>query len=208
MSQSTATARVPVTRPIVRPNGRERPAQPRLRVVAPTTHRSATGLALFCVALLGGGLLVLLLLNISIGKGAYALTELQSQQRQLAENKQTLAEQVETVSAPDQLASAARKLGMVPAPNAVFVRLPDGTVEGKPAIAQAPPKPAKTADPNAAAKTTTDPKSATTKSATKSLTTKAGAKDGGTTGKPKKAASTATGNTTSTGAQAPAESKR
>jgi hypothetical protein len=92
------------------------------------------------VALLGGGLLVLLLLNISIGKGAYALTELQAQQRQLTESQQLLAEQVESASAPEQLAASARKLGMVPAPNAVFVRLPDGTVEGKPAIARAPAK--------------------------------------------------------------------
>jgi hypothetical protein len=190
MSQSTATARVPVTRPIARPSSRERPAPPRLRVVAPTTHRSATGLALLCVALLGGGLLVLLLLNISIGKGAYVLTELQSQQRQLAENKQSLAEQVEAVSAPQELAASARKLGMVPAPNAVFVRLPDGTVEGKPATALAP---AKAAEPKA--------KSAKTDSKTPSKTSKTTTS----TGKQapaKKAASTTTGK------QAPAEPTR
>ena len=114
MSQSNA-ARVP-TRPVARPVGRERP-QPRLRVVAPTPRRSAGGLALLSVGLLVLGLLVLLLLNISIGKGAYALTELQRQQRLLAEDKQSLAEQVEAASAPDVLAARADKLGMVPAPN-------------------------------------------------------------------------------------------
>jgi hypothetical protein len=140
MSQAAATVRVPA-RPVGRPITRERLPAPRLRVVAPVTHRPATGLALLCVALLGGGLLALLLLNISLGKGAYVLTELQGQQRRLAENQQQLAEQVEARSAPQQLASSARKLGMVPAPNPAFVRLPNGKVEGQPAVAQAPPKP-------------------------------------------------------------------
>jgi hypothetical protein len=187
MSQSTAAARVSYARPIPRPSSRERPAPPRLRVVAPSTHRSATGLALLCVALLGGGLLALLMLNISIGKGAYALTELQTQQRQLAENRQLLAEQVEAVSAPEQLAASARQLGMVPAPNAVFVRLPDGTVEGKPATAQAPPRPA----PTATSKTKADSKT-TSKSDSKQKTSSK------TSSKP----------ATPTGKQAPAEPKR
>jgi cell division protein FtsB len=140
MSQSTAAVRVP-TRPLVRPVSRERLQPPRLRVVAPAPRRTAGGLALLSVGLLGIGLLVLLLLNISIGKGAYALTELQRQQRQLAQDRQALAEQVQAASAPQKLAARARRLGMVPAPNTVFVRLPDGTLEGKPMIAQAPPKP-------------------------------------------------------------------
>jgi len=140
MSQSAAAARVP-TRPIARPVSRERP-QPRLRVVAPAPRRSAGGLALLSVGLLGLGLLVLLLLNISIGKGAYDLTALQRQQRQLAEDRQALAEQVEASSAPQKLAAAAAKLGMVPNENPAFVNLPDGTVQGRPEEAKAPLKPA------------------------------------------------------------------
>src|SRR4051794_32144452 len=169
MSSSTASARVPA-RPSTRPVARERPQQPRLRVVAPSTHRSATGLALLCVGLLGTGLLVLLLLNISIGKGAYRLTDLQTQQRQLAERRQTLTEQVEAQSAPQKLAAAARKLGMVAAPRAAFL-LPNGRVEGRPAVAKAAPKPkpspsaadssdavAKAAEKTMAGKTTAEPK--------------------------------------------------
>jgi len=140
MSSSSAAARMP-TRPVTRPLSRER-TQPRLRVVAPAPHRSATGLALLCVVLLGCGLLALLLLNISIGKGAYTLTGLQTQQRQLQERKQALAEQVEGESAPQALASTAEKLGMVAAPHTAFVRLPDGRVEGDPASAQPTTPPA------------------------------------------------------------------
>lgn len=140
MSQSTATARV-LTRPVVRPTSKPRPPQPRLRVVAPRTRQPTTWLALLCVVLLGAGLLGLLLLNISVGKGAYALTELQQEQLQLAEQRQSLAQQVEDVSAPQHLAISAHKLGMVPAPNTAFVRLPDGTVHGTPAVAKPAAKP-------------------------------------------------------------------
>ena len=66
MSSSTATARVAPDQPAgaaaarVRQPARPpvRAVRPRLRVV-PAPRRSAAGLALFCVALLGGGLLVL-----------------------------------------------------------------------------------------------------------------------------------------------------
>lgn len=152
-SSSTATVRVPA-RPIARPVARERLPQPRLRVVAPVRRRSAGGLALLSVGLLGLGLLVLLLLNISIGKGAYTLTALQTEQRRLAEQQQALAEQVEAVSAPHQLAERARRLGMVPAPNPAFVMLPDGTVKGRPEVATAPPKPAREPGAKPAAKRT------------------------------------------------------
>ena len=136
MSQSSAA----VVRPIVRPVPGQRAQRPRLRVVAPAPRRSAGGLALLSVGLLGIGLLVLLLLNISIGKGAYSLTELQTRQRELAEQKQSLSEQVEQASAPQRLAGQARRLGMVPAPNTAFVRVPDGRVQGRPEVATAPPK--------------------------------------------------------------------
>lgn len=139
MSQSSAAVRVPV-RPIARPVPGQRTQRPRLRVVAAAPRRSAGGLALLSVGLLGVGLLVLLLLNISIGKGAYALTELQAQQRELAEQKQALSEQVEQAGAPQRLAKQARRLGMVPAPNTAFVRVPDGRVQGQPEVATAPPK--------------------------------------------------------------------
>lgn len=142
---STAAARVP-TRPAPRPPSRER-QPPRLRVVTPAPRRSAGGLALLSVGLLGFGLLALLLLNISIGKGAYALTALQREQRQLAQERQSLAEEYEAVSSPQELAAKAKKLGMVSNPNTAFVRLPDGEVQGVPRVAQAPPTP--TAKPTA-----------------------------------------------------------
>jgi cell division protein FtsN len=121
-------------------------------VVGPVRHRSRSGLALLCVALLLSGLLALLLLNISIGKGAYELTALEAQQRQLAVEQQSLVEQVEAAGAPQALARNARRLSMVPAPNTVFVKLPDGRLEGTPATAEAAPKPVPKPAGKAAAK--------------------------------------------------------
>jgi hypothetical protein len=150
MSQVTAAARIlpsgyssgyPAGYPGTRPNPQQ---PPRLRVVAPTRQRSAGGLALVSIALLGAGLMALLMLNISIGKGAYELSALQKQQRELAVAQQQLSEQVEQVSAPQELARAARELGMVPAPNTVFVKVPDGQVQGRTTVAPEPPKKAVT----------------------------------------------------------------
>jgi hypothetical protein len=154
MSTSTATARVAPdqltgTAAAARVRQPARPPvralRPRLRVV-PAPRRSATGLALVCVGLLGLGLLVLLLLNISIGKGAYELSDLQTQQRELADQRQALSEQVEAEGAPGRLAAKAKKLGMVPAKNPAFIDPEDGSVKGEPeaADAPAPEEPAKT----------------------------------------------------------------
>jgi hypothetical protein len=182
MTQSTAAARAlprPQTRPAARPA-----ATPRLRVVAPVPGRSRTGLAVLSVTLLVVGLLTLLMLNISIGKGAYTLTELRRAQLQASEQQQALAEQVEERSAPQRLAARAKKLGMVPAPNTAFVRLSDGRVVGRAAPATAPPKPKastprkKTTSRTTAGRstTTTKPKPRTAGTGTTATTSKPSAR--------------------------------
>jgi len=133
MSTSTATARVaPEQSGTAARSGSRSVARPsvrgRLRVV-PAPRSSPAALALLCVVLLGVGLLVLLLLTISIGKGAYELTALRQQQRELADRQQALTEEVDAEGAPQKLSAAARKLGMVPAPNPTFID-PSGTGQG------------------------------------------------------------------------------
>jgi hypothetical protein len=126
---------------------------------------------MLCIALLGAGLLALLMLNISIGKGAYELTGLQRQQRQLTVEQQALAEQVEAFGAPQELARRARELGMVPAPHTAFLTLPGGSIEGEPAVAVAPPKPKPKPATDA---TTAGAKSDTTTTGAKKTATKTG----------------------------------
>lgn len=141
---SAATARVPArpVRPASPGPSRSRPVAPRLRVVAPRVGRYRTRLAMVCLGLLATGLVGLLMLTISLGSGGYQLAQLQRQQRDLANQRQALAEQVQEMEAPQDLAARARKLGMVPAPNTAFLQLPNGRVLGTAAAATAPPKPA------------------------------------------------------------------
>ena len=164
MSSSAAAAR-PLARPGFRPapGARPRPQAPRLKVVAPARSGSRTGLALLAVALLAGGLLTLLVLNISLSRGSYQLSDAQAEQHKLAERQQALQEEIEAAQAPQRLAKRARDLGMVPAPNTAFVELPSGKVRGKPAEAQAPPKPKPTA--TKAASKSGDKKKSTTSDA-------------------------------------------
>jgi hypothetical protein len=151
MSQATATARS-AARPPTRPASRAvPPSRPQLRVVSARHSRPQLRLAISAMALLGGGLVLLLVLNISLSRGSYELYQGELRQHLLAEQQQVLREQLMANQAPQHLARRARALGMVPAPNPAFVRLPDGSVVGVPAIAQAAVKPT-TAQPVKATK--------------------------------------------------------
>jgi len=141
--------------PAARPGGRPAP-QARLRVVAAGHSRVRMRLAVLCIGLLGGGLVLLLLLNISLSRGSYELYQRQAQQNLLAEQVQSLQEDLLAEQAPQTLAARARTLGMVPAPNPAFVRIGDGKVLG--AATPAPvPSPTAAPKPNTAPKPTAAP---------------------------------------------------
>ena len=104
-----------------------------LRIVAPL-RPSKAGLgiySLFLAGVLALGLVGVLFINTSLASGAYTLNELQRQHATLAEQEQSLAEQVALVSAPSALEKKARELGMVPSETPVFLSLKDGSVLGK-----------------------------------------------------------------------------
>jgi hypothetical protein len=156
MSQATAvrTAPRPVGRAGARPApaSRPAPAAPRLRVVSAPAHtRSRAGLVFGCIALLGGGLVALLLLNVSLERGSYVLQDEQTQQTRLQDQAQALREQLAALQSPENLAAQATKLGMVPNPNAAFLRASDGRVLGVPTRAVAPKPPTVTPAPGATA---------------------------------------------------------
>lgn len=139
MSQSTAV-RLPARH--ARPVSRPVPTPPRLRIVAAPAHtRSRAGAAIACVTLLVGGLVTLLLLQMSLERGAYTLQKTQSQARLLSEQEQSLQEEIERLRAPQNLAALAGKYGMVPAPQPAFLQASDGKVLGVPAPGVAPPSP-------------------------------------------------------------------
>lgn len=78
-------------------------------------------------------LLAQLLLSIILSEGAYQISALQNEQKQLARTEQALNENLELLASPQNLASRAEALGMVLGTNApVFLRLSDGLVTGYP----------------------------------------------------------------------------
>lgn len=105
---------------------------PVLRVVPERV--AATGRApfvLLVVALLGGGLVALLVLNVALAQDSYRLHELQKRTSLLAEQRSTLERQVAAESAPGVLAEKAERQGMVPAGDPAFIDVSKGKVHGK-----------------------------------------------------------------------------
>jgi hypothetical protein len=102
-----------------------------LRVVqAPPTTGSPLGFALMCAALLGAGLLALLLLNTAVAQDSFGLQRLQDNARVLANQKQSLVQSNDLAASPASLSAKAWALGLVPASGTAFVQLPSGKVLG------------------------------------------------------------------------------
>lgn len=109
-------------------------ARPNLRLVSPLRpERASRGVfILFVTGLLGFGLIAMLVINTSLGQGAFQISELQQEKAVLAEQEAVLTQVVEAASTPSALESSARALGMVPSQNPVFLRLSDGVILGSP----------------------------------------------------------------------------
>lgn len=118
--------------------GTVRTVRPRLRVVDdPQFRPPRVPFVLFVVVLLVAGLVGLLLLNTELQRGTFHVTALNKQAQQLRDQQEDLEHQVRTLEAPQNLANRALRLGMVPNPNPVFLRLSDGKVLGVPAKGKA-----------------------------------------------------------------------
>ncbi|MFI8388229.1 hypothetical protein [Streptomyces sp. NPDC085540] len=124
-----------------------RPARPR-----PGGQAARMPFVLLVVALLGGGLISLLLLNSALNEGSFQLSKLRKETTALTDEEQALQRDVDAYSAPDALQRRAHELGLVPGGSPVFIG-PDGKVAGSAAPAEAPPSP--TPAPPAAAQPAT-----------------------------------------------------
>jgi len=80
----------------------------------------------FVIAVLGVGLVGLLLLNTSLQKRAFEVSSLQRSTAALADQQSELGQHAADLSAPESVAALAVELGMVPNKNPVFLRLSDG----------------------------------------------------------------------------------
>ncbi|WP_233712234.1 hypothetical protein [Kribbella turkmenica] len=107
--------------------------EPKLRVVYGAPFRPPRmPFVIFVVSLLAAGLVGLLLLNTELQSGTFQVTELNKQADQLKDQQEQLEKQVRTLESPQNLADSALRMGMVPNPNPVFLRLSDGRVLGVP----------------------------------------------------------------------------
>ncbi len=114
-----------------------RPVRPRPR---PGGQAARMPFVLLVVALLGGGLISLLLLNSALNEGSFQLSRLKKETTALTDEEQALQRDVDGYSAPDALQRRAQELGLVPGGSPVFIG-PDGKITGTAVAAEAPPPP-------------------------------------------------------------------
>ncbi|MFF0271080.1 hypothetical protein [Kribbella sp. NPDC004536] len=132
--------------------------QPRLRVVYGAPFRPPRmPFVIFVVSLLAAGLVGLLLLNTQLQSGTFDITKLNSQANDLRDQQQQLEKQVRALESPQNLSDRALRMGMVPNPNPVFLRLSDGRVLGVPAEGKAGAGTAMFGPQTPTTKTTTKP---------------------------------------------------
>ena len=105
-----------------------------VEIVSTRAQRRARPRVVYALATVGGLFalfLAQLLLSIVISDGAYQISALRVEQRNLTRVEQSLAEQLELLASPQNLATRAEGLGMVMSTSTpMFLRLADGAVVG------------------------------------------------------------------------------
>jgi hypothetical protein len=122
---------LPVEAP--RPLRRPAPQRPRLEVAPTRVQRRARPRLVHAVITMAGiGVILMaqLLLSIVLADGAYQISALQSQQRDLLRQQEALAENLEILSSTQNLIANAERMGMVASGNPVFLDLATGAVSG------------------------------------------------------------------------------
>ena len=129
------------------------PSRPALRLIPGTAAIAGrVPFAILVAAILGGGLISLLLLHTMAAQDAFRLHDLQRQAADLNDTQQQLEVANQQLQSPAVLAAKARSLGMVPTASISFVRLHSGRLVG---VAKAAPLPAAPAPSSSASATTT-----------------------------------------------------
>jgi len=161
-SRAAAPARTPAPRRTHAPGhapGSRSPARPALRLVAvPRAAAARLPFALLVAAILGSGLVALLMLHTLAAQDGFTLHKLQRQSAGLADLEQQLTVANQQAQAPSTLAARARAIGMVPTGDLHVVRRRDGRVVAV-ASAVVVARPAPAPSPSAASSPTPNPSS-------------------------------------------------
>jgi hypothetical protein len=86
--------------------------------------------------LLVGGVVGLLLFNTNMQQASFVASNLEERAAVLAGKEESLRMQIHRLRNPQHVAARAKKLGMVPSSSPAFIRLSDGKVLGRPAVAE------------------------------------------------------------------------
>lgn len=118
--------------PLVSPGEEQHPR--RIEIVSTKAQRRARPRSVYALVAVGGLFALFiaqLLLSIVVSDGAYRIAGLQTEQRDLTRQQQSLSEHLDLLASPQNLATQAESLGMVLSKNApVFLRLSDDTLIG------------------------------------------------------------------------------
>ncbi|MEX1077509.1 MAG: hypothetical protein WED09_00180 [Homoserinimonas sp.] len=125
----------------------ERSAQPKraddprhIEIVTTKSQRVARPRLAYSLIIIAGLFAVLasqLLLSIALADGAYRISALQTEHKELSRAQQSVTEQLNVLQSPQNLAARAESLGLVSNNSAVYLNLATGAVLGSPKAAAA-----------------------------------------------------------------------
>ena len=118
----------------------QNPQRRHIEIVTTRDQRRARPRLAYSLVIIAGLFAVLatqLLLSIALADGAYQISALQAQQKDLNRAQQAVTEQLNVLNSPQNLAARAESLGMVGNNSAVYLNLADGAVMGSPSAANA-----------------------------------------------------------------------
>jgi hypothetical protein len=111
-----------------------------IEIVTSRSQRRARPRLAYSLVIIAGLFAVLasqLLLSIALADGAYQISALQVEQKELSRAQQSVTEELNVLESPQNLASRAESLGLVSNNSAVYLNLATGAVLGSPAAAKA-----------------------------------------------------------------------
>lgn len=114
--------------------------RPSIQVVATRAQRKARPRVFYALVSMGvvfGIIVAQLLLSVAVSAGAYEIASLQQSNKELSRTYQTMNQDLDRLSSPQNLAANAEALGMVINNTPVYLRISDGAVLGTPVPAAA-----------------------------------------------------------------------
>lgn len=117
-----------------------RPDKRHIEIVTTRGQRRARPRLAYSLIIIAGLFAVLasqLLLSIALADGAYQISALQTEQKELSRAQQSITEELNVLESPQNLAARAESLGLVSNNSAVYLNLANGAVMGSPSPAGA-----------------------------------------------------------------------